>query len=116
MPGGEVQLVAYGEENMFLNDDPQITFFKIIYRRYTNFSIETIEQNFNSNLDFGKKFSIELSKIGDLIHKMWLVIELPNIPILYDINNIVDKRIRFAWARKIAYALVNYIEIEADDI
>ena len=35
MPGGEVQLVAYGEENMFLNDDPQITFFKIIYRRYT---------------------------------------------------------------------------------
>ena len=112
MPGGEVQLVAYGEENMFLNDDPQITFFKIIYRRYTNFSIETIEQNFNGNLDFGKKFSIELSKIGDLIHKMWLVIELPNIPILYDINNIVDKRIRFAWARKIAYALVNYIEID----
>jgi hypothetical protein len=112
MPGGEVQLVAYGEENMFLNDDPQITFFKIIYRRYTTFSIETIEQNFNSNLDFGKKFSIELSKIGDLIHKMWLVIELPNIPILYDINNIVDKRIRFAWARKIAYALVNYIEID----
>ena len=112
MPGGEVQLVAYGEENMFLNDDPQITFFKIIYRRYTTFSIETIEQNFNGNLDFGKKFSIELSKIGDLIHKMWLVIELPNIPILYDINNIVDKRIRFAWARKIAYALVNYIEID----
>jgi hypothetical protein len=112
MPGGEVQLVAYGEENMFLNDDPQITFFKIIYRRYTNFSIETIEQNFNDNLDFGKKYSIELSKIGDLIHKMWLVIELPNIPILYDINNIVDKRIRFAWARKIAYALVNYIEID----
>ena len=112
MPGGEVQLVAYGEENMFLNDDPQITFFKIIYRRYTNFSIETIEQNFNNNLDFGKKFSIELSKIGDLIHKMWLVIELPNIPILYDINNIVDKRLRFAWARKIAYALVNYIEID----
>lgn len=112
MPGGEVQLVAYGEENMFLNDDPQITFFKIIYRRYTNFSIETIEQNFNSNLDFGKKFSIELSKIGDLIHKMWLVIELPNIPILYDINNTVDKRLRFAWARKIAYALVNYIEID----
>jgi len=112
MPGGEVQLVAYGEENMFLNDDPQITFFKIIYRRYTTFSIETIEQNFNNNLDFGKKFSIELSKIGDLIHKMWLVIELPNIPIVYDINNIVDKRIRFAWARKVAYALVNYIEID----
>jgi hypothetical protein len=111
MPGGEIQLVAYGEENMFLNDNPQITFFKIIYRRYTNFSIETIEQNFNNNLDFGQKYSIEISKIGDLIHKMWLVIELPSIPIIYDINNIVDKRLRFAWARKIAYALVNYVDI-----
>jgi hypothetical protein len=111
MPGGEIQLVAYGEENMFLNDDPQITFFKLIYRRYTNFSIETIKQNFNNKLDFGQKYSIELSKIGDLIHKMWMVIELPSIPILYNINNIVDKRLRFAWARKIAYALVDYVDI-----
>jgi hypothetical protein len=111
MPGGEIQLVAYGEENMFLNDDPQITYFKLIYRRYTNFSIETIEQNFNNKIDFGEKYSLELSKIGDLIHKMWLVIELPSVPILYNINNIVDKRLRFAWARKIAYALVDYVDI-----
>jgi len=46
MPGGEIQLVAYGEENIFLNHDPQITFFKITYRRYTNFSIETVQADF----------------------------------------------------------------------
>jgi len=112
MPGGEVQLVAYGEENMYLNDDPQITFFKVVYRRYTNFSIETLQTNFIYQGNFGKKISCEVSKLGDLIHKMWLVIELPDIPILYDLTNTVDNRLKFAWARKIAYVLIDYVELE----
>jgi hypothetical protein len=112
MPGGEVQLVAFGEENMYLNQQPQITFFKIVYRRYTNFCIETVQTNFIYQANFGKKISCELSKLGDLIHKMWLVIELPNIPILYDLTNTVDKKLKFAWTRKIAYALIDYVEIE----
>ena len=93
MPGGEVQLVAYGEENMYLSDKPQITFFKIVYRRYTNFSTETVQTNFIYQATFGKKISCELSKIGDLIHKMWLVLELPSIPILYDLSNTVDNKL-----------------------
>jgi hypothetical protein len=112
MPGGEIQLVAYGEENMYLNDQPQVTFFKVVYRRYTNFSIETVQTNFIYQANFGKKISCELSKLGDLIHKMWLIIELPDIPILYDLSNSVDKKLKFAWARKIAYALIDYVEIE----
>ena len=59
MPAGEIQLVAYGDENIVLNDKPQITFFKIIYRRYTNFSIETVKNNFLYPAKFGKKYSIE---------------------------------------------------------
>jgi hypothetical protein len=112
MPGGEIQLVAYGEENMFLNDDPQITFFKIIYRRYTNFSIETVQTNFLYQANFGRKISCEISKLGDLLHKMWLVMELPDIPIIYDYSNNVDPKLKFAWARKIAYAIIDYVEIE----
>jgi hypothetical protein len=112
MPGGEIILVAYGEENMYLNERPQITFFKVVYRRYTNFSTETIQTNFIYEANFGKKISCELSKLGDLIHKMWLVIELPEIPILYDLTNTVDKKLKFAWARKIAYVLIDYVEIE----
>ena len=112
MPGGEIQLVAYGEENMFLNNDPQITFFKIVYRRYTNFSIETVKSTFTYQGTFGKKISCEISKLGDLLHKMWLVMELPNIPILYDYSNNVDTKLKFAWARKIAYAIIDYVEIE----
>lgn len=112
MPGGEVQLVAYGEQNMYLNDEPQITFFKVVYRRYTNFSTETVQTNFIYQANFGKKISCELSKLGDLIHKMWLVIELPDIPILYDLTNTIDKKLKFAWARKIAYVLIDYVELE----
>ena len=112
MPGGEVQLVAYGEENMYLSDKPQISFFKIVCRRYTNFSIETVQTNFIYQANFGKKISCELSKIGDLIHKMWLILELPSIPILYDLSNTVDNKLKFAWARKIAYAIIDYVEIE----
>lgn len=112
MPGGEIQLVAYGDENIYLNQDPQITFFKIVYRRYTNFSMETVQTNFIYQPIFGKKISCEISKLGDLLHKMWLVMELPDIPILYDLSNTVDKKLKFAWARKIAYAIIDYVEIE----
>jgi hypothetical protein len=112
MPAGEIQLVAYGEENMVLNDSPQITFFKIVYRRYTNFSMETVQTNFIYQAIFGKKYSVEIAKLGDLLHKMWLVIELPDIPIIYNLDNSVDNRIKFKWASKIAYALIDYVEIE----
>ena len=112
MPAGEVILVSYGEENICLSENPQITFFKIIYRRYTNFSIETIQTNFMYDTKFGKKYTLEISKIGDLLNKMWLVIELPEIPTIYNFDNNVDNKIKFKWTKKLAYALIDYVEIE----
>lgn len=112
MPAGEVVLVSYGEENISLSENPQITFFKIIYRRYTNFSIETIRVNFTYGTKFGKKYTLEISKIGDLLNKMWLVIELPEIPTIYNFDNNVDDKIKFKWTKKVAFALIDYVEIE----
>lgn len=112
MPAGEIILVAYGEENVVLSENPQITFFKIMYRRYTNFSVETIQTNFLYDAKFGKKYTVEIAKIGDLLNKMWLVLELPEIPAIYDYNNNVDRKIKFKWTRKLAYAIVDYVEIE----
>jgi hypothetical protein len=112
MPAGEIILVAYGEENLILSQDPQITFFKILYRRYSNFSMETIQTNFFYKGQFGKRYSVELSKIGDLLHKLWLIIELPEIPTYYNLKNDIDQKLKFKWTRKIAYALIDYIEIE----
>jgi hypothetical protein len=50
-----MQLVAYGAQDIYLTGNPQITFFKVVYRRHTNFSMESIEQTFNGSADFGKK-------------------------------------------------------------
>ena len=112
MPAGEIILVAYGEENIVLSENPQISFFKIVYRRYTNFSIETVKVDFLYEANFGKKYTVEIGKIGDLLHKMWLVLELPDIPIIYDYNNDVNNKIKFKWTKKLAYAIIDYVELE----
>ena len=46
MGGGLMQLAAYGAQDIYLTGNPQITFFKIVYKRHTNFSIETVETPF----------------------------------------------------------------------
>ena len=112
MPIGEIILVGYGDENMILSDEPQITFFKIIYRRYTNFAMESVKTNFIYQPKFGKRYSCELSRLGDLVNKMWLVIDLPDLPTIYTFNNVLDKKLKFAWARDIGYVIIDYIEIE----
>ena len=54
MVGGLIQLVAYGVQDLYLTGDPQITFFKILYRRHTNFSIESVVQHFRAPVNFGE--------------------------------------------------------------
>ena len=72
MGGGLMQLVAYGAQDVYLTGNPQITFFKVVYRRHTNFAVEAIEQTFNGALDFGKKGDVQITRNGDLITKMYL--------------------------------------------
>ena len=68
MGGGLMQIVAYGSQDVYLTGDPQITFFKTVYKRYTNFALEAIEQTFNGSADFGKRVSCTISRNGDLIN------------------------------------------------
>ena len=76
MTGGLMQLVAYGAQDVYLTGNPQITFFKIVYRRYSNFSIETIENTFTSDVTFGKDLTSTLTKSGDLVSKISLGLTL----------------------------------------
>ena len=71
-----MQLVAYGAQDIYLTGSPQITFFKTIYRRHTNFAVESIEQTFNGTVGFGKKVSTIISRNGDLITDVFLEITL----------------------------------------
>ena len=72
MGGGLMQLVAYGAQDIYLTGNPQITFFKVVYRRHTNFSMEAIQQTFDGTADFGGTVSATISRNGDLIGRMYL--------------------------------------------
>ncbi|AYV77157.1 MAG: NCLDV major capsid protein [Barrevirus sp.] len=109
MGGGLIQLVAYSKQDIFLTKDPQITFFKIVYRRHTNFTMECIPQNFLDCPDFGKRVTSVISRNGDLIRNIHLVIDLPNIPVFKDTLT------KFAWVKKIGYAIIKSVDIEIGD-
>jgi len=72
MGGGLMQLVAYGAQDIYLTGNPQITFFKVVYRRHTNFSMESIKQTFNGNASFGSEVTATISRNGDLVYRMYL--------------------------------------------
>jgi len=66
-----MQLVAYGAQDIYLTGNPQITFFKVVYRRHTNFAMESIEQTLNGTADFGNRVTATISRNGDLVHRMY---------------------------------------------
>ena len=72
MGGGLLQLVAYGAQDVYLTGNPQITFFKVTYKRHTNFAIESIEQTFNGNPGFGSRVTCQITRNGDLINRVYL--------------------------------------------
>jgi len=84
MTGGLVQLVAHGTQDLFLTGIPQITFFKVVYRKYTNFSMESIYVPLSGTPNFDKQTITLIPKIGDLLSKIYLVVNIPEVSIQYD--------------------------------
>ena len=76
MTGGLMQLVAYGAQDIYLTGNPQITFFKVVYRRHTNFSMEAIQQTFAGSLGDGQRQTAIISRNGDLIYRMYFQAKL----------------------------------------
>ena len=74
-----MQLVAYGAQDVYLTGNPQITFWKVSYRRHTNFAMESIEQTFNGQADFGRRVTCTISRNGDLAYRTYLQVTLPEI-------------------------------------
>ena len=69
MGGGLMQLVAMGAQDVFLTGNPQITFFKVVYRRHTNFSKEAIKQEWSGS---GDRRTCTLSRNGDLVQEIYI--------------------------------------------
>ena len=76
MGGGLLQLVAYGAQDVYLTGNPQITFFKVVYRRHTNFAIEAIEQTPTGSNSLGSRVSFQITRNGDLIHRVYFYGEI----------------------------------------
>ena len=74
-----MQLVAYGAQDVFLTGTPEITFWKVSYRRHTNFAMESIEQTFSGQADFGRRVTCTISRNGDLAYRTYLQVTLPEI-------------------------------------
>lgn len=83
MAGGILQNVAKGIEDQYLTNNPNITFFKTVYRRHTNFSKTESDINFTNKLDFGKEGYCRIEHYGDLLHRLFLIVTLPKINITF---------------------------------
>ena len=113
-----MQLVAYGAQDIYLTGSPQITFFKVVYRRHTNFSLESIEQTFNGSVNFGNKVTCTVSRNGDLLTKAYLKVTLPSL-----MSNDVKQGDAVAshpsggaalhgWCDGVGHKLIKYVEVE----
>ena len=92
--------------------NPGSLVFKIVYRRYTAFSIESIEQTFNGSADFGKKVTCTISRNGDLIHRTYLQVQIPDVSLPVSAAPSAGGVAGFRWLNWLGHILVKTVELE----
>jgi len=103
MSAGTIQLISQSIGDIYLTKNPEITFFKSVYRRHTNFAIDTKLNNFDTIPNFNRKINCKIQKIGDLMSNLYLRIILPRVN---------PNGGYFAWVKYIGYAIIRNISIE----
>lgn len=116
MPGGLMQLVAYGAEDLYLTGNPQITHFKIVYRRHTNFASEYIEQYFYTEPAFNAtkrtQCKVKIERNADLLHDVYIVYDTPNIRFpIENYNNLTPEDVNFKWVRNLGNNIIYSVDI-----
>lgn len=106
MPGGVLQLAAYGAQDFYLTGNPQISFFKTVYRRYTNFAMEfyslTSENNIGLSENDISTYVFDIRRHGDLISEIYFEFKLPNI---------YSEQEEFRWIKNIGFNIINKVSI-----
>lgn len=105
--GGLLQLVAVGKQDMFLTGNPQISFFKMVYRRHTNFATESQPMYFDGTPNFGQRVTCLIPRRGDLLGRVYLDVTLPQI---YDTSGN-----RLSYTNAIGHALIQEITFEVGE-
>lgn len=104
--GALVELIGKGAQDANMIGNPQITFFKVVFRRYTNFATENIEQVFTGTTDFNRRVTCTISRNGDLITKVYLRVILPGANMAKTPGN------KWAWVANVGNALISSYSIE----
>jgi hypothetical protein len=100
-----MQLVSYGAQDVYLSGNPQITFWKILYKRHTNFAVESIEVTFNGQADFNRRVTAVINRNADLMYKTYVQVVLPEVGTLT-----TDQQ--FRWLHYIGHRLIKQVEVE----
>ena len=103
MPGGILQLAAYGAQDVYLTGNPQITFFKVVYRRHTNFALETIRNNFTAKPNFGGMTTTTIERSADLISKTYIRIVIS--------GGSAPAGAQWAWVENLGHAILKSVEL-----
>ena len=105
MGGGLMQLVSYGAQDVYISGNPQITFWKILYKRHTNFAMESIEVTFNGQADFNKRVTAIINRNADLMYKTYVQVVLPQV-------SLTTANDTFRWVHYIGHRLIKQVELE----
>jgi hypothetical protein len=100
-----MQLVSYGAQDIYISGNPQITFWKILYKRHTNFAMESIEVTFNGQADFNKRVTAVINRNADLMYKSYVQVVLPQVDLSGTANS-------FRWVNYIGHRLIKQVEVE----
>ena len=103
-----LQLVARGKQDVYLTSNPQLTFFKHVYRRYTQFAMESIPIDFDGNTDFGRRVTVVIPRYAELLSSLFIEVDLPPLP------QTEGQPINY-WVNDIGYALITDVSIEIGD-
>lgn len=111
MGGGLLQLVAYGAQDAYITGNPHITFWKILYKRHTNFAIEAFRVNFTGAPVYGQRIVAVVNRNADLIWKTYVEVTLPDTR-----ASATGKAYDVLWTggaqRRVGYLLLQQIEVE----
>ena len=105
-----MQLVSYGAQDVYISGNPQITFWKILYKRHTNFAMESIEVTFNGQADFNKRVTAIINRNADLMYKTYVQVVLPEVDLTN--LNVTDSNPLFRWVHYIGHRLIKQVELE----
>ncbi len=102
MAGALMQLVAYGAQDVYLTADPTVTFWKAVYRRHTNFAMESMSQTLSGTANFGSKVVCRISRNGDLLHRCYVKATLPFLG---------DTSADDTYVNRVGFALLKSVEL-----